>query len=662
MIVRPAIVALLLAFGLLRPGVFAADSNYQITSLSQFRQLDQVSAKNRQTLKLVAVVNHYIPSKFSLYIESGRSASYAMPADDKWSSTFQRGDVVEFTGYAQPGGFSPIVTYSSYRVLRHGNLSAAPRLDPGELSTRAEECSRVRIAGRVLTAFRSKFRADAPKDISLELVVGSPDDQADVTIDNPESLDPAALIGSKVDLEGVVARTEQKYHFLSSKLIVQKGTDLTITDPPRQDLFDLPVSQIKNPVQFRTSRAEGRAHVRGVVISSGSGESFYIQDASRGIFVEGLTKSSLKPGDVVDVVGYPVPGPYSSLLRYALWRKTGDTQEARAASITSLELPEFEYNNGPSWLAHDGHLVEIEGELIGQRASANETSLLLRLGKSIFTATLQKNGNLQDLETGSVLKLVGVCTVFVSGLPQRPDGMQLLLRSSSDIQMVRTPPWWTGKRLKWVLIAVFAGICLLAGWIYTLRMQVQTQTAQLLDRATKDGLTRIWNRSEILSLLRKELEVARRTRSPLTVLLVDLDHFKLVNDTFGHQAGDAVLVEVCARLRLQIRPSDAIGRYGGEELLAVLPAAKLEPDWERLEAMRLAVADRPVVFNTDRIPITCSLGVSWSPFGEESAEELIRLADEALYRAKRLGRNRVELAGHPEKEVLDQSGSTMAAL
>lgn len=162
--------------------------------------------------------------------------------------------------------------------------------------------------------------------------------------------------------------------------------------------------------------------------------------------------------------------------------------------------------------------------------------------------------------------------------------------------------------------------------------------------AIRDGLTGVFVRRHFLARLQEEVARAARHESPLAFLMVDLDHFKLVNDTHGHLAGDTVLRELAALLRTQVRDVDLVGRYGGEEFGIGLLDTGPGPAQVVAERIRQAVAAATFRAYDERLAITVSIGVAGFPRDAADAADLVERADAAMYQAKEAGRNRVSVA------------------
>ena len=161
--------------------------------------------------------------------------------------------------------------------------------------------------------------------------------------------------------------------------------------------------------------------------------------------------------------------------------------------------------------------------------------------------------------------------------------------------------------------------------------------------ATHDFLTKLLNRAEILAGLKRELARSRRTGQPVAIILADLDHFKRINDSLGHAAGDEVLKEVARRLKSDLRPYDLAGRYGGEEFLVILPTCHSTAATHRAEQLRLSASRNPVLTVFGNIHITLSMGVTVNNCESDlGVEVLLQQADHALYRAKEKGRDCVQ--------------------
>ncbi|KPC55438.1 GGDEF domain-containing protein [Amantichitinum ursilacus] len=166
--------------------------------------------------------------------------------------------------------------------------------------------------------------------------------------------------------------------------------------------------------------------------------------------------------------------------------------------------------------------------------------------------------------------------------------------------------------------------------------------AKLEESSSRDGLTGVYNRRFTEARLIDEIgRVERYHHDPFSVVLLDLDHFKQVNDTYGHLGGDEVLRVVADRVRGVLRDTDVFGRYGGEEFLLMLPQTNREGAMVVAERIRFAIGSETVQFNDTEIRVTSSLGVAVYVPGSQNVEEVKQQADEALYASKRSGRNRV---------------------
>lgn len=167
----------------------------------------------------------------------------------------------------------------------------------------------------------------------------------------------------------------------------------------------------------------------------------------------------------------------------------------------------------------------------------------------------------------------------------------------------------------------------------------------LKEQSIRDPLTKLYNRRYLDETFARELARMQRNKSTLCVLLMDIDHFKKVNDTYGHEAGDAVLIEFAKMLSNKVRKEDIACRLGGEEFVLVLPDAPLSLGQARAEEVCEATRNMIIKYQGQAIPVTVSVGVSMAPDHAKTGEELLNLADQCLYKAKRDGRNRVIVYG-----------------
>ena len=179
--------------------------------------------------------------------------------------------------------------------------------------------------------------------------------------------------------------------------------------------------------------------------------------------------------------------------------------------------------------------------------------------------------------------------------------------------------------------------------IVKLQESLAEANEKLTRLANTDSLTQLMNRPAIVDQLEREITRAKRTNTPLAVVMADVDHFKNVNDTYGHTAGDAVLVEFSKRVGNFVRKYDSLGRYGGEEFLILLPGLPAEAASRVVERFREKISESPFQAEGVEIPVTTSFGVAWfTPEALPDVKQAVKEADELLYVAKNGGRNKVE--------------------
>ena len=176
------------------------------------------------------------------------------------------------------------------------------------------------------------------------------------------------------------------------------------------------------------------------------------------------------------------------------------------------------------------------------------------------------------------------------------------------------------------------------------QLKIKILQDSLKDLANTDSLTKLCNRRCMFEILTREKDRSLRTGKPLSLAMIDIDHFKKVNDTYGHSLGDKVLVEFANQLELSLRPYDQAARFGGEEFAMILPETSLEQAAQISERVRKEVSELSFADELQDMHLTISIGVASFPAPDiNTLDDLIREADHALYRAKDEGRNRVEL-------------------
>ena len=225
-----------------------------------------------------------------------------------------------------------------------------------------------------------------------------------------------------------------------------------------------------------------------------------------------------------------------------------------------------------------------------------------------------------------------------------PKSFHILMRSPADVTVLEGPSWWTPAHDLIVLGLAFAATLFVLGWVVILRRRIQLQ-AESSARASRDSVisrTTIPSRASAPALVLEDrleyaLERARRDQDGFALLMLDLDKFKDVNDTFGHQAGDEVLIVTAQRLLEVVRASDTVVRLGGDEFVVLLSKIRDTRAAELVASVVVSSLSLPVSYAGMEIPVSVSVGIGTAFSGEVNTETLLRHADAALYQAKKNG-------------------------
>jgi diguanylate cyclase (GGDEF)-like protein len=438
----------------------------------------------------------------------------------------------------------------------------------------------------------------------------------------------------------------------------------------------LPVARVGSLLRYTPNTGfQHRAHIRGIVTLFWPGRLLCVQDGSRGLCAQTEQSSALNIGDGVDVIGFPVIGEFTPTLLHAVFLRRAVGQPVPALPTSAEQALSGN---------HDAQAVAIDGQLIGENEGTEDPTLVFSSGNFIFSAVLPRQSRtsaLDSLEVGSRVRILGVCSVQSDGAPSASGAgftvaksFRILLRSSGDVVVLQRPSWWNAEHTLRVLAVALAITLVALGGVVVLQQRVRLQSkvihAQLVEtaalkdaaeaahkaaefQATHDGLTGVLNRTAIFELLHREFELASRSGATTGVMMIDLDHFKRINDRFGHLTGDEVLKQAVTRVRDSVRSSDLVGRYGGEEFLIVLPHCDKLQIQTCAERIRLAISSLPIIADGNSLSVTTSVGATVAILPFHSEQEALSAADMALYHAKNNGRNRVVLFDLESRRVTE---------
>jgi len=555
------------------------------------------------------------------------------------------GALVDVWGVSAPGGFGPVVGKPQIRVLGRAPLPSNPkRVNLAMLKTGKEDAQWVEVEGSVHRVIELSH--------SVTLVLELVDGPIIVVMIKTPGATYSNLVDAQVRIQANAApTTNSQGQMVGVHLQSPNISALQVIKAAPSDPFALPAIPIDRLLhrEFFTNPFH-RIRLRGNVTLQWPGFLLCIRDATRGICAETSQTTPVAVGDLVDVAGFAETDKSIPVITDAVFRDAGNIHRVTPQSVTPEKILDGGFGS---------ELIQLDGLLIGYDLSSSDVILQLSSGDTLFPAILPKSfagSKAYTWKIGSKLRVIGICSDsfdvenHIRAGVAVPKSFRVLMRSPADVTLLERPSWWTPAHALILLGLALTATLFVLCWVVILRRRIELQANQLRESehrfrhlAQHDTLTGLASRLVLEDRLKDDLERARRDQSGLALLMVDLDKFKEINDTFGHQAGDEVLRVTAQRLRDAVRASDTVVRLGGDEFVVLLPEIRDSRAAELVAATVVSSLSLPVRFAGIEMPVTVTIGVGTAFSGEQDAEEILRHADAALYRAKNSGRHCFQL-------------------
>jgi len=551
------------------------------------------------------------------------------------------GALVEVRGVSAPGGFGPVVGNPQIRVLGRASLPARPpRVSYAKLRTGDEDAQWVEVEGSVHHVI------EYANSVTLRLEM--PDGPIDVTMIKTPGATYSDLIDAQVRIHANAApTTNTDGQMIGVHLQSPNISALQVVEPAPKDPFahsPIPIDRLLSREHFSTPFH--RIHLQGNVTLQWPGSLLCIRDATRGICAQTSQATPVVVGNMVDVAGFVESDNTAPVITDAVFRSIRKNRLVAPQLVTASKILGGGFSS---------ELIQIDGQLIGYDLTSSDATLQLSSGDTLFPVILPKSlagSNVRAWGPGSRLRVTGICSVVIDAQNNVRAGVaetksfRVLMRSPADVTILEQPSWWTPAHALILLgLALTTTLCVLV-WVAILRRRVELQANQLRQSeevfrhlAQHDSLTGLGSRAVLRDRLNEAMENVRRHQKGLALFMVDVDKFKEINDTFGHQAGDEVLCVTAQRLLEGVRASDTVVRLGGDEFVVLLPELRDAHAVELVAATLVSSLSRPIRFAGTEVPVSVSVGIDAVFRGETDAETLMKHADAALYRAKNRGRN-----------------------
>ena len=525
----------------------------------------------------------------------------------------------------------------------------------------------------------------------------------DVIVREADRVDEQLLVDAKVRVRGVMGpRFNQNRQLTGIHMFAQSLAQFHVLQRGPSDPFSLPIHPISTIMRYSPDVVpEHRIRLRAVVTANRDGQLLSVADSGHGLFIHTSAAQELRVGDLIDVVGFPAMGDYTPVLEDVIYRKLGTqtppmpielnseqmfsgSADAQLIRIRGRLLKQSRSLEGgillisagdrtfaallPTGLPadsfaslRDDSLVELTGTLrieVFPNKTPKGAQLLLRSAKDVVVvqqAPLWTGA--RALAALAILWLaVAVAIAWIALLRRRVQLQNAALRKAEEearaiselaqaMQEVAQDRKFTARvstRGSDGIAQLGVGFNQMLSELESEEKARQKAETKLQMQALTDELTQLPNRRLLSDRLSQSLALAQRDNRIVALLYIDLDGFKLVNDSLGHAAGDQLLLQVAQRLRARIRRSDTLARLGGDEFTVLLNSLRATAEAELVASSLLDALSRQFVVEGHEIVIGASIGISLFPEHGSDAATLLQHADSAMYAAKRNGKNQVK--------------------
>ena len=442
---RQIVLVLALASGFSPIGQSASPGD--LRTADQVRQLTAAEAAKSLPVRVRGVVTFFDASLYSRFVQDQTAGIYFQQLTNL--PTLQAGQEVEIEGTTSPGEYAPIIVPTRVQILGTGNFPTARPVNAADLASGSQDSQFVEISGIV----RSVRFEEESQYFLLEIMAGG--ERFTAYARTLPVTEPGVLVDSTVKVRGVCStlfnRLRQLFGF---RLLVPRPEDLIVEIPAPANPFDTAAQPINSLLRFTPQGTYGhRVKVKGTVSYQESGRAVFIQDETEGLYAQTRQRTSLNPGDIVEVLGFPAKGEYTPMLQDAIYRKTGDGRPPGPVDLTVNELLKG---------AHDCRLVRLRANLLERTQRGREQFFVLESGGFSFPAYFSQEADVTGLDrflNNSELAVTGICLIergsgWQAGESWRAKSFRLLLPATTSVVVLAEPPWWTQPNKLRV-----AGIC-----------------------------------------------------------------------------------------------------------------------------------------------------------------------------------------------------------